>query len=234
MALYLLDYTLRSNAYVYDTSDNSLEVINWGLFEECINKIRIEGVSMFNANKVSLTRVAPIQQSARISPDTRIVLDLEGIYFCTDGSTSKVILGGVANFISESNSVSDTIARTVWGNFFNANFINFRTQEEKRACANRLLSESIGVNARVEITLSSLTSGILGMQCRTTDKGVFIINKNVPDSQLWKVFVATGGKSECKVQIPNTSGVSLGSSVLGKSSNIKVADVWKYIYNLGY
>lgn len=234
MALYLLDYTMRSNAYVYDTSDNSLEVINWGLFEECISKIRIEGVSMFNANKVSLTRVAPVQQSAVINPDTRIVLDLEGLYFCTDGISSKVILGGVANFISESNSVSDTVARTVWGNFFNADFINFRTQEEKRACANRLLSGSSGVSARVEIILPSLSSGVLGMQCRATNKGVFIINKNVPDNQLWKVFVATGGKSECKVQVPNTSGVSLGSYVLCKKRNLRVADIWKYIYNLGY
>lgn len=235
MSLFLLDYVVRSHAYIYDDSDNSLERIDWEMFESCISQgLEIDGMLPIGGARVNLCRTAPIQDTAVSAKSSRVTFAITGVYIYTTnkGIRYKIVGNAIFNKIAD----TDSEAASVWQNFINQGNVIIKCKEEKSVILRKLMTAS-GGSGKVEIWLHDIqdlhsTEYITFCTCRDT---VVIGSKTSLDGggdQIWKTNLSVGNKF-CRLQIPNVYGVDFDQR-LSPSSDWRLADLWKFLYTLGY
>lgn len=230
--LYLMDYAVNSFVYAFDDADGSLERIPWGMFEQCLDQgLKFEGVSVFNRNKVRMHRAAPVQARVVIQPDCKMIVDVEAIQISAEAvNGANVALQGYAHLGSTSGV--DPLTRQVWGGLLSSPNVMFKLDSDPATFVNRLQKSGKG-DCKVTIRLPSLNLQMPNVCFRASEKGVYLINKNVSENQLWRVYFSTG-RCECKLKMPNQSDVCLDTVVGASSWGLRVSDIWKTIYGMGY
>lgn len=217
---YLLDYEIGKRAYIFDTDDNTLQCVDWDVFEQGIDEqVQIKGVEDNGKSKI-LSRTAPYRQTRTVKDTDRGLFRISKLMFTDKGIRAE------GSLFLYSKHKTDERAVEVWNSVLDSsNFIV--PNKYGLAEPNSLISRVGSIERRVAFETKNFMSlfRIKGVQTVASAIGLSVCKRG---SAFWNLSIS--GTNAFKPIIPNVYSVNFSSECC---NSIRVSDVWRLLYVAG-